>query len=220
MRPCCTETDALPVKDERVPQHQLERLQSTLTDSRTSTVSYPFTVKRRRAASESTAGGTQCETRLSTVAPASVTIPGQVKITTGRKKPRREMVMLKIRMDETERWYEWMQNAFKAIQQIACRSIAKEWIKAIHPKKQSTHPYNGNMPRTERKSPDRTRPPYWPRDVKHKEPDHIDKGRAYTLLSPYGHTNSNLHRTNTVAYVHSHEHSAARDRAGQRQENR
>lgn len=90
---------------------------------------------------------------------------------------------ISIKVCETEKWEKWFDNAFKAIQQQACRFIAKEWIKLIHPKKQSTHPYNGNYPR--QKAPcaeqtpmpcaERTKPPYWHPDIRHKEPDHIDK---------------------------------------------
>ena len=80
------------------------------------------------------------------------------------------------RADATEDWEKWFNDAFRAVQQVSCRIIAKEWIKTIHPKKQSTHPYNGKNPRTgERGDPSSTKPPYWPRDVIHKEPDHINK---------------------------------------------
>lgn len=73
-------------------------------------------------------------------------------------------------------WEKWFSDAFRAVQQVSCRVIAKEWIKTIHPKKQSTHPYNGKNPRTGQKGDsDSTKPPYWPRDVIHKEPDHIIK---------------------------------------------
>lgn len=73
-------------------------------------------------------------------------------------------------------WEKWFSDAFRAVQQVSCRVIAKEWIKTIHPKKQSTHPYNGKNPRTGLKGDsDSTKPPYWPRDVIHKEPDHIVK---------------------------------------------
>ncbi|KPI37762.1 uncharacterized protein AB675_77 [Cyphellophora attinorum] len=84
--------------------------------------------------------------------------------------------------DETaqERWFA---AAFKAVQQIGCRTMAKVWIKKIHPKKQSTHPYNGNVPRDSIADANRTKPPYWPHDtVKHKEPDHIDKTERTKLL--------------------------------------
>jgi len=80
------------------------------------------------------------------------------------------------RADARDDWEKWFNDAFRAVQQVSCRVIAKEWIKTIHPKKQSTHPYNGKNPRTgERGDSNSTKPPYWPRDVIHKEPDHINK---------------------------------------------
>lgn len=80
------------------------------------------------------------------------------------------------RADAKASWEKWFSDAFRAVQQVSCRVIAKEWIKTIHPKKQSTHPYNGKNPRTgDRGDPELTKPPYWPKDVIHKEPDHINK---------------------------------------------
>lgn len=35
---------------------------------------------------------------------------------------------------------KWFGDAFKAVQQIGCRTIAKCWIKKIHPKKVSSPP--------------------------------------------------------------------------------
>lgn len=79
-------------------------------------------------------------------------------------------------VSDTRFWEKWFYDAFTAIQQVNCRVIAKEWIKTIHPKKQSTHPYNGKDPRTGVKGdPDATRPHWWPKDVQHREPDHINK---------------------------------------------
>lgn len=62
----------------------------------------------------------------------------------------------------------------KNCQQEACKLIAKAWIKAVEPKKQTKHPYNGG---------DRTAPDWWPKPwglakdskVRHKEPDHLYK---------------------------------------------
>ncbi|ETN40305.1 uncharacterized protein HMPREF1541_04581 [Cyphellophora europaea CBS 101466] len=77
---------------------------------------------------------------------------------------------------------KWFSEAFKAVQQVGCRTIAKVWIKKIHPKKQSTHPYNGGLPRDLPNDANRTRPPYWPPGVIHKEPDHIDRNSRTSLL--------------------------------------
>lgn len=83
---------------------------------------------------------------------------------------------VQFRADAADSWEKWFNDAFRAVQQVSCRIIAKEWIKTIHPKKQSTHPYNGKNPRTgDRGDPELTKPSYWPKDVIHKEPDHINK---------------------------------------------
>jgi len=91
------------------------------------------------------------------------------------------------RADDKINWEKWFNDAFRAVQQVSCRVIAKEWIKIIHPKKQSTHPYNGKNPKTrEIGDPNLTKPPYWPKDVIHKEPDHINKeGTRNTNAHPF-----------------------------------
>ncbi|KIW38400.1 hypothetical protein, variant 2 [Exophiala oligosperma] len=89
---------------------------------------------------------------------------------------------LQIRVDDHDKLQRWFKEAFVAMQQVACRIIAKMWIKRIHPRKQSTHPYNGGVPRSEHRNPERTRPPYWPSNVPHKEPDHIGRDDRTSLL--------------------------------------
>lgn len=84
-------------------------------------------------------------------------------------------------------WEKWFRDAFAAIQQLGCRTMAKEWIKIIHPKKQSTHPYNGKKVKAGIGNPESTKPPYWPKDVPHKEPDHINKEgkqRVFSAILP------------------------------------
>jgi hypothetical protein len=41
-------------------------------------------------------------------------------------------------MDDRERLEQWFREAFVAMQQVACRTVAKVWIKKIHPKKVSS----------------------------------------------------------------------------------
>ncbi|KAJ5460921.1 uncharacterized protein N7458_002473 [Penicillium daleae] len=71
---------------------------------------------------------------------------------------------------EVMKYYE---TAFKNLQQINCRVIAKEFIKFIQPRKQHTHPYKGG---------DQRKPEWWPADVMHKEPDHLLKDDRIRLL--------------------------------------
>ncbi|CAD6563873.1 MAG: hypothetical protein ASARMPREDX12_000123 [Alectoria sarmentosa] len=61
--------------------------------------------------------------------------------------------------------------AFRSINQLACKDIAKAWIRICHPKKQTTHPYNGggrsDVPRSIAEYGylgHFTKPDYWSRD--------------------------------------------------------
>jgi hypothetical protein len=67
---------------------------------------------------------------------------------------------------------------FKACLQRACKGIAKAWIKAVEPMKQSNHPYAGS----DEKAPD-----WWPKrdgldKIRHKEPDHLFKRGQSKLI--------------------------------------
>ncbi|KAI8964118.1 hypothetical protein F5Y11DRAFT_364433 [Daldinia sp. FL1419] len=74
--------------------------------------------------------------------------------------------------------WSFYEERFKTIQQSACKLIAKAWVKAVEPKKQSTHPYTG----ADEKAPDWWPKPWGPNKehrVRHKEPDHLYKrGKA------------------------------------------
>ncbi|KAJ4536267.1 hypothetical protein HRR78_008521 [Exophiala dermatitidis] len=43
-----------------------------------------------------------------------------------------------IRVDDREKLEQWFEQAFLTLQQVACRLVAKIWIKKIHPKKMSS----------------------------------------------------------------------------------
>lgn len=125
-------------------------------------------------------------------------------------------------LSSKEDWERWFSDAFRAVQQVSCRTIAKEWIKLIHPKKQSTHPYNGKNPRTgERGDPDSTKPSYWPRDVIHKEPDHINKQGKPSVLSIVTCTlTDDFPRKDEIVSAPAHEYTAQRNVASWRTQNR
>ncbi|KAK3495149.1 uncharacterized protein B0T23DRAFT_127544 [Neurospora hispaniola] len=84
-----------------------------------------------------------------------------------------------IRINNAQEVWDFYDQRFKKIQQNTCKLIAKAWIKAIAPKKQSTHPYTGT------KIPD-----WWPKPLgptkdegmRHKEPDHLFKPERLRLL--------------------------------------
>ena len=60
----------------------------------------------------------------------------------------------------------WYASKFDSLQQQTCKVVVKAWIKVIEPKKQTRYPYNkGNE----------GKPPWWPQELRHKEPDHLVK---------------------------------------------
>lgn len=67
------------------------------------------------------------------------------------------------------------QSLFVSLTQHVCKTIAKEWIKVAEPKKQALHPYKlGNH----------SKPNWWPKQVNHIEPDHLDRdGRLLLLIA-------------------------------------
>lgn len=77
-------------------------------------------------------------------------------------------------MCDTKALWSFYDQRFKSCQQSACKLIAKAWVKAVEPKKQSTHPYTGS----DEKAPDWWPKPWGPTKedkVRHKEPDHLYK---------------------------------------------
>lgn len=85
-----------------------------------------------------------------------------------------------------EQWRDWFRCAFETVQQSACRHIAKEWIKMIHPRKQSSHPYNGRVVQQKKAlTLTSSRPPYWPDHIQYREPDHIKKGGMIANTSSF-----------------------------------
>ena len=79
--------------------------------------------------------------------------------------------------------------AFCSTNQLVCKDISKAWIRLCHPKKQSTHPYNGGKSSSKRSEAEFyykghfSAPDYWPfdegwqngRGCRHLEPDHLKK---------------------------------------------
>ncbi|RMZ74986.1 hypothetical protein DV737_g5550, partial [Chaetothyriales sp. CBS 132003] len=48
--------------------------------------------------------------------------------------------IISLRIDDKDAQAKWFSDAFKAVQQVMCRTIAKVWIKKIHPKKARLDP--------------------------------------------------------------------------------
>lgn len=79
-----------------------------------------------------------------------------------------------IKISDSDAVWNFYEQRFKNCQQTACKLIAKAWVKAVEPKKQSTHPYTGS----DEKAPDWWPKPWGPTKddkVRHKEPDHLYK---------------------------------------------
>ena len=51
-----------------------------------------------------------------------------------------EAPVSQIQVNDSEKLAEWYKEAFLTLQQVACRLVAKVWIKKIHPKKVGCHP--------------------------------------------------------------------------------
>ncbi|KAM3509080.1 hypothetical protein MY10362_000789 [Beauveria mimosiformis] len=87
-----------------------------------------------------------------------------------------------IRVGDSDAVWGFYEQRFKNCQQTACKLIAKAWVKAVEPKKQSTHPYTGS----DEKAPDWWPKPWGPTKddkVRHKEPDHLYKRERVHLLA-------------------------------------
>lgn len=115
--------------------------------------------------------------------------------------------LVKLTIGDTQKVAEYYENAFRRLQQLNCRLLAKNFIKLIEPRKQVKHPYNGGKPPAgsppgTKGDPEKTKPDWWPRDVVHREPDHIKKEFRLKLLVhivqrllPYGITADKLEET-------------------------
>jgi len=86
-----------------------------------------------------------------------------------------------IKVGDSDELWDFYATRFKNIQQNACKVIAKIWVKAVAPKKQTHNPYTKE---------DEARPGWWPKPwgpgkderVRHKEPDHLLKKERVHLL--------------------------------------
>lgn len=61
------------------------------------------------------------------------------------RQPNRGERQIQMQVDDREAQEKWFGDAFKAVQQVGCRTIAKVWIKKIHPKKVSQSQRLGNF---------------------------------------------------------------------------
>ena len=95
-----------------------------------------------------------------------------------------------IRIDDTSRVWGIIDARLRQMKQEHCKKVAKAWVKAKEPQKQSKYPYNGGNKKEEsmylfgKKMPgELTRPPWWCASegwqqgdgCRHREPDHQKK---------------------------------------------
>ncbi|MBW0475824.1 hypothetical protein O181_015539 [Austropuccinia psidii MF-1] len=67
----------------------------------------------------------------------------------------------------------FLEGKFCQLQQNTCKLVCKAWIKVVEPKKQTKFPY---------RSGDSGKPDWWPREVIHREPDHLLKPERMRLM--------------------------------------
>lgn len=90
-----------------------------------------------------------------------------------------------------------IETRLRLMKQTACKAVAKPWIKAKEPTKQTKHPYNGGSRKKEASSifgndnaGELTKPLWWPRTkgwptegCRHKEPDHLKKDGMWSTMN-------------------------------------
>ncbi|KAJ5240530.1 uncharacterized protein N7469_002121 [Penicillium citrinum] len=65
------------------------------------------------------------------------------------------------------------------------RVLAKAYVKLVEPHKQVQYPYNGRKivaGELQQLNPEESKPPWWPPEVRHREPDHLLKAERIALL--------------------------------------
>ncbi|CCH60903.1 hypothetical protein TBLA_0D04060 [Henningerozyma blattae CBS 6284] len=80
---------------------------------------------------------------------------------------------LSLNLNNKRELQSYIYNGLKLLRQVPCKTISKIWIKIIEPKKKTKFPYiKGNS----------TKPEWWPSDVEHREPDHLQKPDRLKLM--------------------------------------
>lgn len=83
------------------------------------------------------------------------------------------MKILELKNGSAEAIEHQYKDLLTCITQNICKRISKEWIKVIEPNKQAHFPY---------KAFNDSKPPWWPHEVNHIEPDHLDKPGRISLM--------------------------------------
>lgn len=113
-----------------------------------------------------------------------------------------------IRVDDSVTLDKCIEAIFDYMQQMACKRIAKAWIKSVEPLKQTNFPYNGGKKKREAATSfgdqnpgEITRPEWWPpsegwpdHGCRHKEPDHLKKPGTNNISAIFPSRHSELTR--------------------------
>lgn len=76
-----------------------------------------------------------------------------------------------IKRKQRKKMEKYLERLFEELTQKQSKRIARSWIREMEPTKQTHYPYKG----------DRI-PPWWPKSVTHREPDHLRKEERMQLL--------------------------------------
>ncbi|GAA6060330.1 hypothetical protein JCM10212_000427 [Sporobolomyces blumeae] len=68
---------------------------------------------------------------------------------------------------------QWFSDRFAELSHKTDKIVCRSWIKVVEPSKQTHFPYQKG---------DETKPTWWPKDIRHKEPDHLGKPERIALL--------------------------------------
>ena len=72
--------------------------------------------------------------------------------------------VLTVSFGDSKAFREWYKYMFETVQQDVCKVLSKAWIKRKHPQKAGKNPYKGR---------ELSKPPWWPNEIVHCEPDHM-----------------------------------------------
>lgn len=116
-----------------------------------------------------------------------------------RMEPQEAILSLK----DTKSLRRYYEKVFDSVQQTNCRVLAKAYVKLIEPQKKVKYPYNGRKAVAgvmQQLSPEESKPPWWPPQVRHQEPDHLLKTGNRTLTEHFAAHESNLAHQLTRTY--------------------
>lgn len=100
------------------------------------------------------------------------------------------IVSEEIRIGDAAKVWEVIDSRLRQMKQVHCKTVARTWVKAKEPLKQTQYPYNGGATKEEsimrygnKMAGELTKPPWWcvtqgwqrGEGCRHKEPDHQKK---------------------------------------------